>query len=138
VTYAHVMIPIDLEHADRMGKAIDTARALAGQFGAKLTFVGITGEAPGTAAHNPAEFRKKMEAFAQRHAADLPHGAVARTYVAHDPAAQIDGILLEAVREIGADLVVMASHRPRLMDAIWPSHGGRLASHAPVSVFVVR
>ena len=45
---------------------------------------------------------------------------------------------VEAVHETGADLVVMASHIPGIADAIWPSHGGRLASHADVSVFVVR
>lgn len=136
--YKHIMVPIDLEHADRMGKAIDTARALARQFDAKLTFVGVTSEVPGPSAHNPAEFDKKMAAFAQESCADLPAGASSKTYVAHDPTAQIDGILLDAVKEISADLVVIASHIPNVMNAIWPSHGGKMASHADVSVFVVR
>lgn len=138
MTYEHVMIPIDLEHADRMGKAIDTARGLALQFGAKLTFVGVTSEVPGKAARNPAEYERNLEVFAQKNAADLSHGVLSRTYVAHDPTAQIDNILLDAVEDIGADLVVMASHIPNVMDAIWPSHGGKMASHAKVSVFVVR
>jgi len=54
VSYTHIMLPIDLKHADRMGKAIETALALAVQFGAKLTFVGVTSELPGRSAHNPA------------------------------------------------------------------------------------
>lgn len=63
MTYTHIMVPIDLEHAERMVKATDTARALAKLFGAKLTFVGVTSEVPGPAAHNPAEFEKKMDEF---------------------------------------------------------------------------
>jgi nucleotide-binding universal stress UspA family protein len=132
------MVPIDLEHADRMGKAISTACDLAKQFGAKLTFVGVASEAPGPAAHNPAEFEKKLEEFAQDNAADLADRVHSKTYVAHDPAAQIDSILLDAVKDIGADLVVMASHIPNVMNTIWPSHGGKMASHAHVSVFVIR
>lgn len=138
MTYTHIMVPIDLEHAERMVKATDTARALAKLFGAKLTFVGVTSEVPGPAAHNPAEFEKKMDEFAQRSAADLPEGAGSKTYVAHDPTTQIDNILLDAIKDTGADLVVMASHIPNVTNAIWPPHGGKMALHADVSVFVVR
>jgi nucleotide-binding universal stress UspA family protein len=138
VSYTHIMVPIDLEHADRIGKAIDTALALAVQFGTKLTFVGVTSELPGRAAHNPAEFEDKLSALALRHGEGLPHGAQSKIYIAHDPTAQIDGILLDAIKDVGADLVVMASHIPNVMNAIWPSHGGKMASHADISVFVVR
>ena len=48
MSYDHIMLPIDVEHADRMGKAIEIALALAVQFGANLTFVGVTSELPGT------------------------------------------------------------------------------------------
>lgn len=138
MTYSHLMVPIDLEHAERMGKAIDTAHALAKQFDAAVTFVGVTAEVPSEAAHTPVEFERKMNAFAEKNAAGLPKGAAAKSYVAHDPTAQIDKILRSAVKDIGADLVVMASHIPHAIDAIWPSHGGKMASHADVSVFVVR
>lgn len=138
MSYAHIMIPVDLEHADRMGKAIDTARALATQFDARLTFVGVTSELPGSAAHTPEEFDKKLATLAQKHAEGVPGAVASKSYVAHDPAVQIDGILHDAIADIGADLVVMASHIPNVMDAIWPSHGGKMASRADVSVFVVR
>lgn len=138
MSYTHIMLPIDLEHADRMFKAIETARALAVQFGAKLTLSSVTSELPGAAAHNPAEFKEKLSALAERHGQGLPHGAQSKMYVAHDPTAQIDGILLDAINDVRADLVVMASHIPDGMNAIWPSHGGKMASHADISVFVVR
>lgn len=138
MTYSHIMVPVDLEHADRLGKAIETAKSLATQFGAKLTFVAVTSELPGGAAHTPAEFDKKLAAFAQSQGEGLPEGVASKSYVAHDPAVQIDGILHDAIKEIGADLVVMASHVPNVLNAVWPSHGGKMASHADVSVFVVR
>jgi nucleotide-binding universal stress UspA family protein len=138
VSYTHIMLPINLEHADRMGKAIETALALAVQFGAKLTFVGVTSELPGMSAQNPAEFKDKLSALAQRHGENLPQGAQSKMYVAHDPTAQIDRILLDAIQDVGADLVVMASRIPNVMNAIWPSYGGKMASHADISVFVVR
>ncbi|MGD8310649.1 MAG: hypothetical protein PVG98_14530 [Chromatiales bacterium] len=45
---------------------------------------------------------------------------------------------MEAVDDIGADLVVMASHIPDVVDYIWPSNGGKVAGHSDASVFVVR
>ena len=50
------------------------------------------------------------------------------------------GALLRSLRlsGTGADLVVMQSHVPGLMDYIWPSNGGKVAGHAKCSVLVVR
>jgi len=58
--------------------------------------------------------------------------------MAHDPATEIDDALLEAAEEIGADLIVMQSHVPGLMEYVWPSNGGKVAEHAKCSVLLVR
>ena len=50
----------------------------------------------------------------------------------------IAGRILNAPGNVGADLVVMQSHVPRLTDYVWPSNGGTIASHSKASVFVVR
>lgn len=136
--YTHIIVPVDLEHVEALAKAIGTAKVLAGSFKAKTTFVAVTAETPTPVAHNPVEFGRKMSEFVAGKAGAFPNGVEAKWYVAHDPTAQIDGILHKAISEIGADLVVMASHIPNVIDAIWPSHGGKMASHANVSVFVVR
>jgi len=136
--YEKIMAPVDLTHVERLGKAIDTAALLAKQFGAKLTFVGVTAATPSPVAHNPQEYERKLAAFAAAQAETHGIEADARAYVAHDPAVQIDDKLLEAVHDTGCDLVVMASHIPNIVDAVWPSRGGRVASHADVSVFLVR
>ena len=58
--------------------------------------------------------------------------------IAHDPTTDVDDALLKAVDETGADLVVMASHKPGLAEYFWPSNGGKLAGHTGVSVMLVR
>jgi nucleotide-binding universal stress UspA family protein len=45
---------------------------------------------------------------------------------------------MKAIDKIGADLVVMASHKPGFLEHIFSSHGGYIAQHATCSVFVVR
>ena len=62
----------------------------------------------------------------------------AHAIFSHDPAVDLDPALIKAAEEIGADLIVMASHIPNLMDYVWPSNGGTIAGHSKASVFVVR
>ena len=58
--------------------------------------------------------------------------------VSHDPAVDLDDALVKAVHETKSDLVVMATHIPNVADHVWPSNGGRLATHTDASVFLVR
>jgi nucleotide-binding universal stress UspA family protein len=136
--YKHILVPVDLVHVDALDKAIATAARLAQLFDSSLTFVGVTAATPTPVAHNPQEFQQKLEAFAAAQADTYGVRAAGKGYTAHDPAVQIDETLLQAVDDVGADLIVMASHVPNVADAILPSHGGKLATHAAVSVFIVR
>lgn len=136
--YKTIMVPVDLEHAARLDKALRTAADLAGHYGATVCYVAVGAAVPGRIAHNPEEFARKLDAFGQAQAAQHGHRATTKALISHDPAVDLDRKLVEAARETGAELVVMASHIPGIADAIWPSHGGRLASHAAASVFLVR
>lgn len=53
---------------------------------------------------------------------------------------ELDDRLLEAIRDTGADLVVMASHPPGIGDKlhIIHSNGANIVKHSNVSVFIVR
>lgn len=136
--FKHIMIPVDLAHADKLGKALKVGANLAKHYGAKLTYVGVTAPTPGPLGHNPKEYGERLAAFAEAERASHGQEAAARTVIAHDPATEVDDALLGAVEEIGADLVVMASHIPGLADYLWPSNGGKIAAHSRASVFVVR
>lgn len=137
--YKKIMVPVDLNHTDRLEKALMIAADLAGLYGSAVHYVGVTTSGPGSVAHTPEEYTSKLEAFgkAQAEKYSLPQETTA-TYVSHDPSIDLDRTLLKAVEESGADLVVVASHVPGLPEHIFASNAGYLAAHAKISVMVVR
>ncbi len=136
--YAKIMVPVDLRHLDMLSKATQTAGDLSKHYGAPVTYVAVTAMTPSDVAHTPAEFQSKLDAFVAEEVRRHGHEATARMMVSHDPTADLDDTILKAIRETGADLVVMATHLPATADLIWPSNGGTIATHAEVSVFLVR
>ncbi len=136
--FNHIMVPVDLAHQDIITKAIEVAAGLAKQFGAKVTLVGVTGTSPSAAASSPEDYKDKLAAYADAQSAS--HGAQFGSHakVSVDVAVELDDKLEEAAKELNADLVVMASHVPGFADLLHGSKAGYLASHARISVFVVR
>ncbi len=136
--YERILIPVDLAHRARLEKALKIGADLSKHYNAPVVYVGVTSSQPNQVAHNPKEYAEKLTAFGKEEAAK--HGIEASThpYSSHDPAVDLVETLLRAAEESGADLIVMASHVPGLSDHIFASHAGQLASHASVSVFVVR
>ena len=136
--YRKIMVPVDLAHIERLDKAITTATDLAKHYAIPISFVGVTAETPTEVAHTPSEFAEKLRAFgamqSQRHDLNIDTAA----YPSHDPAVDLDQTLIAAAKDNGADLIVMASHVPGLREHIFASHAGTVASHAGVSVFVIR
>lgn len=136
--FKKIMVPVDLAHEQRLGKALDTAGAMAKTHGIPVTFVGVTTATPNPLGHNPAEYQTHLEAFTKAQAKAHGIDADSKMVVSHDPATDVDDALLAAVGETGADLVVMATHSPGLADYILPSNGGKVAAHSKASVFLVR
>ncbi|MEQ8814396.1 MAG: universal stress protein [Thalassobaculum sp.] len=136
--YKSILVPVDLEHADRLEKALETAADLSKHYRIPVCYVGITAATPGRVAHTPQEFAGKLEAFGKDQAARHGIDASTRMVVSHDPAVDLDDSLMQAIADTGADLVVMASHVPGLPEHIFASNAGYLANHASVSVFVIR
>jgi len=136
--YKKIMVPVDLAHLERLDKAITTATDLAKHYRIPICFVGVTAETPTEVAHTPKEFAEKLAAFGAR--VSQEHGLEIDTaaYPSHDPAVDLDDTLIAAAKENGADLIVMASHVPGLAEHLFASNAGAVASHAKVSVFVIR
>jgi len=136
--YKKIMVPVDLAHIERLEKAIGVSTDLAKLYGIPVCFVGVTAETPTEVAHTPQEYAEKLKQFgasqANTHGLDVDTAA----YPSHDPAIDLDKTLIGAASAAGADLIVMASHVPGLPEHIFASHAGAVASHAGVSVFVVR
>lgn len=136
--FKRILAPVDLAHIEKLGRALSCAVDLAKHYGVPITYVGVTPTAPGKVAHNPEEFAQKLTAFAAGEARKHGVDATAHTVIANDPVTEVDDALMRAIDETGADLVVMASHIPNVIDHIWPSNGGKLAEYAKCTVMVVR
>lgn len=133
-----IMVPVDLAHLPALQKALDVAVDMARHYQAALCYVGVTTSQPSSVARTPEEYRDKLHAFAREHAPDNGHAPSVAVYNSHDPAVDLDDILVRAVDELQVDLVVMATHLPHHIDAIMPANGSRVAAHTDVSVFLVR
>ena len=133
-----IMVPVDLDHKDKLSRALDVAASIAKSESATICYVGVTAATPSHVAHTPEEYGRKLAAFASEQGA--AHGAQTESKVvlSHDPRIDLDNLLLETIDEIGADLVVMQSHVPGVLDHIWASNGGVVANRAEISVMLVR
>lgn len=133
-------MPVDLAHTDKIVKALNTAIDMAKHYNATLCYVSVTNTTPGAAAHNPKELAEKLNEFAEEQGKS--HGISTDSMVMESPdtAVELDDKLLQAIRETGVDLVVMASHPPGIGDRlhILHSNGANIVKHSDVSVFVVR
>jgi nucleotide-binding universal stress UspA family protein len=138
--YHKILVPVDLAHTEKMSKALDTAIDIAKHYNATLCYITVTSAAPSAAAHNPRELAEKLDTFAQ--AQGKLHGINIDSKVISTPdtAVELDDRLLEAIKDTGADLVIMASHPPGLGDKLHflHSNGANLVKHSNVSIFVVR
>lgn len=136
--YKKILVPVDLTHAENLTKALGVGAELAKTWKAELCYVGVTPTTPSPVAQSPEEYGRKLAAFAEdqgkRH--DVKTDSV--YCVSTDPAIDINKELRKAIEESGADLVVMASHIPNVLDYVWASHGGWIAEHSDTSVFIVR
>lgn len=136
--FNHIMVPVDLVHKDKLQKALDVAGDLAKRYSAPVHVVTVTGDLPGPLGHSPAQKIEALTAFANELKENYGVDVEAHPVMSNDPATDTTRRLLAAIDDIGADLVIMASHQPGIMEHIFNSHGGYIARHARCSVFVVR
>ncbi|MBO9410885.1 MULTISPECIES: universal stress protein [unclassified Ruegeria] len=136
--YSHIMFPVDLHLPPEVRKAADVAAEVAKWQAAKITVVSVTGTQPGDLVQTDATVNQELKAFAEQLSTKSGSEVAFRNIHSVDVAAEVDGDLARAAEEIGADLIVVGTHAPRITDYIFSSHAGYLANHAKMSVFVVR
>jgi nucleotide-binding universal stress UspA family protein len=136
--FKKIMVPVDLAHMGALEKSLTVAADLSRYYGAALCYVSVTTSQPNEVAPTPELYERKLEAFAREHAPDSGHEPTVRVYHSADPVADLDDILVQAVKDVGADVVVMATHLPKHLDAIMPANGSVIAKHTAASVVLVR
>jgi nucleotide-binding universal stress UspA family protein len=140
--YRNILLPVDLADSQSWRKALPTALALCETFGAALHVVTVVPEfgLPMVAQYFPPDYEARMH----QHVADqlkdfvaeqVPEGVPVQRIVA---AGNVYHQILTAAEKIGADLIVMGSHRPELSDYLLGPNAARVVRHADCSVMVVR
>ncbi|MGB8635375.1 MAG: universal stress protein [Rhodanobacteraceae bacterium] len=138
--FRKILVPVDLAHTEQISKALNVAIDLAKNYGATLCYVTVTTTTPSVAAHTPEELTRKLDNFAQEQGEAHGIETDSKVLLTSDTSVELDDRLLEAIKDTGADLVVMASHPPGIADKlhILRSNGANIVKHAKVSVFLVR
>lgn len=136
--FNRIMVPVDLAHLDAIEKSLTVAADLATHYNAEICYVGVTATTPGNIARTPEEYGTKLASFTKEQGRKHGLTAESRVYTASDPVPMVDDLLIKAVSETGADLLVMSTHLPKKLDVIMPSNGSKVAKHTDISVFLVR
>jgi len=132
-----IIVPIDIAHADTSQTVIDIA-AKNGNADSRIILLNIVDEIPNWAAVElPADMQEKSLRISRDTLGDIAEACNAKTEVMVRVGSPYRTILEEADKN-GAELIVIASHKPGLQDYLLGSTAAKVVRHAKCSVFVVR
>ncbi|MGY6695189.1 MAG: universal stress protein [Roseinatronobacter sp.] len=118
--------------------ALEKARTLLDD-GGKVTLVHVIDEVPGyVAASIPKEHLSARRRDVEKQLADIAASATGVRVETVIREGQPSASILGAAKEAGADLIMIASHKPGLSDYFIGSTAARIVRHATVSVLVTR
>ena len=135
--FNNILVPIDMGHVVE-GKSIIDAAIEHAASGAKITLLNVVEEIPNWAAINlPADIidksiqASKDELKAIANASGRKMDVEVRTGHSYNT-------ILDVAEDKGADLIIIASHRPGLQDYFLGSTAAKVVRHATCSVLVIR
>ena len=137
--YSRILVPVDLDNADKLTKALDLAGRTAKESDAEVVYVDVVDAVPTTSARTEGDrLAERLKVFVANQA--KKYGVQTTDHVAlrSDLRLNVGSDLIKAAKEADCDLIVMASHIPGFKDHILSSNAGYVASHAPMTVYVVR
>ena len=140
--YRHILVPVDLNEASSWQKALPQAIELAQTHGSELHVLNVVPDFGMSVVGSffPGDFGKKAAAEAEAALSKLvaeiiPGGIRANPIVVSGNVYQE---IMSTADRIGADLIVMAAHRPELKDYLLGPNAARVVRHADQSVLIVR
>lgn len=140
--FKDILLAVDLNDEKSQKKALQAAVTYAQAGGARLHVLTVVPDFGMSivASYFPADYEDKITAETNRrlHAyvqANVPKGIQVQHLVG---LGTIYKEIIHHADEIGADLIVMASHRPELKDYLLGPNAGQVVRHAKKSVLVVR
>lgn len=136
--YGRIIVAVDLEQIEQ-GRALLARAASFLDAGGEIRLLHVLEEVPGyIAAELPSDIseRRRAEAAVELRAMIDPNEDVRIIHeVRHGPAS---GQILQAAEDSGAELIMIASHKPGLRDYFIGSTAARVIRHAKCSVLVER
>ena len=140
--YKDILLPVDLDDEASWKAALARAVEIAQGFGARLHLMTVVPDFGMNlvAQYFPPDYEQKVLEETRRRLHDftrdhIPGGLQVQHIVAEG---RIYDQIIRTAKEIDADLIVMASHRPELGDYLIGPNASRVARHADRSVLVVR
>jgi len=137
-----ILLPVDLSDTGSWRKALDVAIEQARLHGAALHVVSVLPDfgmamvggffSPGFEKGALQAIGKSLADWVAEH---VPEDVEVHPHVLHG---SIYDEILRAADKIGADLIVIGSHRPELKDYLLGPNAARVVRHARQSVYVVR
>ncbi len=136
--YARIIVAVDLDHLEQARALFARAASLV-DGGGEIRLLHVLEEVPGyVAAELPSDLseRRRAEAVVELKAMIDPAQELRVTHEVRHGAAS--GQILQAAEDSGADLIMIASHKPGLRDYFIGSTAARVIRHAQCSVLVER
>jgi universal stress protein F len=140
--YASILFPVDLEHDSSWAKALPAVKKLAETFGASVHVLYVVADVRMgmNTQFFPADYEKRLVATAKERL-----GAFIKAQMAD--MAKVDGYvecgspyreIVETAERLDCDLIVMASHRPEMLDMLIGPNADNVVRHTKKSVMIVR
>lgn len=140
--YKHILVPVDLNDAESWRKALPQAVTLAQTYGAVLNVLNVVPDFGMAVVGSffPEGFEEQAQGEAEAALEKLVAEAIPEGVetVATVMRGRVYQAIMATADRIGADLIVMAAHRPELKDYLLGPNAARVVRHADQSVLIVR
>ncbi len=137
--YKNILIPVALEPEGDLSTALTAAKALIDEGGA-VSLLHVVEDVPAFVAAHFAEAEGASARHREAAQAKLDEIASGAGFPvrAHVTSGHASRTILDEAEAIGADCIIISSHKPGLGDYLIGSHAARVVRHSKCAVLVVR
>jgi len=138
--FENILVAVDLGEETSWKEVLPTAVDQAQHSDGKLHIVTVVPNEPPQLAWLPEDYSPKMIAYAEAQLTQLLDSHVPEQVRGQHHVRQgtIYSEIVKLAKELGIDLIVMASHRPELKDYLLGPNAARVLRHAECPVLVIR
>lgn len=139
--FKKILVPIDISQSDSGEASLAAAVDMADKTGADLVLLNVIADIPNLVANRlPSDYLEDTQKSAAKTLDELSskHKLKSGSYEIRTTHGQTYDEIIGAAEKVGADLIVIASHRPEFSDYLLGSTASKVVRHAKCSVLVMR